>query len=921
MKMLIVADIHIHEFQQHNSEGFRLKQFIGLAHRMAEMGREHKVTCLSIAGDLVHKAQHEPKIAHATSQFMEILGEQFTEIYYILGNHDINSKSVDADHYQNSLVPILAGKAEYVDGKILNLGGRKVAFSDWRPTQDFSFIEDKVDVLIGHITLSSMFGQEFDDTKYELGFAGDIHRPISIGHTHSVNVPIPHGMGDCQDGSLVLLDLKDLSWQRVPVESDSYKYLKMYWEDEVPAGMDNYPHLVVRERAQMMDASRISVKSIDVEEVIDKVVRAKGLKDIHDEMSTHVDRSESVFDLNFTLNSIKVENFRSIDKLELNFKRGLTYLYGETGNGKSSLLRALNYCLTGSDSPRNVVRRGQDHLLVEVMLEYGGREFLISRHWAGGQTFRVWIDGDEMDGGSIREREAKLWEMLPFLEHFDLLYRSQNSPPFLSQFGFNERINLITKMLGLTVINQYEAVAKASAKNCKVEIGNYQTQVTAQEEVLKTMEDHDFSKLKDVSNLEEDKSRILPQIDDIRQKIRELGNLDSKLQSLQMLEDSLAAFKIDFNEEEVNSALAKVRDEITTLDAEVSEVEGNIRSLHNQSESLTNELTRLEKELTKLETEMRNIPTTCPTCKQPLKEEDIKEVEKSIRAKMDDLETQGSASVTKLDAVEAEISKAPKSDELREKLNVKNSELAELRRKSGLLNDVATLRQKIHTVNSDVEVLKSKTKSYPSVQVLEEEVAKLEQELIEINSTIGAMATLRSLKTRMDEAQKKLDDANAQLAVLQPKYQKLVEYQSLFTNSGDVTASIFKEVAAMMTGGDMVISTVREQANGAIKIDFDVQYKVGDLLIPYADLSGGQQNLVDVLFIGKLISLSKGAGCLILDESLRNLDVNTLDVAIDALQDIPVNHIILVTHVPTFQRYNTKIGAYLSNNVTTFMEE
>lgn len=920
-KMIIVGDIHIHEFQQHNSEGFRLKQFIQLAHRLVEMGKEQKVTMLTIAGDLVHKAQHEPKIAHATAEFMDILGTHFTEIYYILGNHDINSKAATTDHYENSIVPILAGKAEYVDGKILTLGGRKVAFSDWRPTQDFSFIEDKVDVLIGHITLSKMFGQEFDDSKYEIGFAGDIHQPVTIGHTHSTNVPIPHGMGDCQDGSVILLDLKDLSWERLPVLSESFKYLKMYWDDMVPPGMEDYPHLVVRERMANIESTQILVKSIDVEEVIDKVVRAKGLKEVHTEMSTHVNREESVFDLNFTLKNIKVENFRSIDQLQLDFKNGLTYLYGDTGNGKSSLLRALNYCLTGGDSPRNVIRRGQDHLLVEVMLEHGGREYLISRHWAGGQTFRVWIDGDEMDGVSIRDREAKLWEMLPFLEHFDLLYRSQNSPPFLSQFGFNERINLITKMLGLTIINQYEAVGKAAARDCKIEINNHNTQVTAQEEVLKSLEGHNFSKLDDVTGLEEQRDRIQPQIATVKSKIKDLENLASKMQSLQMLEDSLAGFKIDFTEDEVNSDLAKARDRITELESEISEMDNNVNSLRGESTQLTRDLARLESELDKLEKDLRNVQTVCPTCKQSLKEEDVNQVKQSIQSKIDSIETEGAASVSKLERVEKDLSNAPKSDKLREELTTLQSNCQELRRKAGVLQDVSTLRGKIHSVKTDVEVYQTKTKSYDSMEVLEKELSALDNELIEVNSKIGSMATLRTLKARLDDATEKLEFAKAQLDILNPRYLQLVEYQNLFNNSGDVTASIFREVAAMMSGGDMVISTVREQANGAVKIDFDVQFKVGDLLIPYAELSGGQQNLVDILFIGKLISLSKGAGCLILDESLKNLDTNTLDLAIDQLVDIPVNHIILVTHVPTFQRYNTKIGAYMSDNVTTFMEE
>jgi len=65
---------------------------------------------------------------------------------------------------------------------------------------------------------------------------------------------------------------------------------------------------------------------------------------------------------------LKVKNFALIEKLEINFKKGLNVLTGETGAGKSIIIGALEMLLGGRAS-REVIRNGKDKAYIEAVYE------------------------------------------------------------------------------------------------------------------------------------------------------------------------------------------------------------------------------------------------------------------------------------------------------------------------------------------------------------------------------------------------------------------------------------------------------------------------------------------------------------------------------------------------------------------------
>ncbi|MGE0527677.1 MAG: DNA repair protein RecN [Bdellovibrionales bacterium] len=75
---------------------------------------------------------------------------------------------------------------------------------------------------------------------------------------------------------------------------------------------------------------------------------------------------------------LKVKNFAIIENLVLSFGPGLNILSGETGAGKSILLKSLSL-LMGEKAEADVVRSGVDHAVIEGYFDLGNRPDVMAR--------------------------------------------------------------------------------------------------------------------------------------------------------------------------------------------------------------------------------------------------------------------------------------------------------------------------------------------------------------------------------------------------------------------------------------------------------------------------------------------------------------------------------------------------------------
>jgi len=93
------------------------------------------------------------------------------------------------------------------------------------------------------------------------------------------------------------------------------------------------------------------------------------------------------------LETLRIRNLALIDDVELEFCTGLNVLTGESGAGKSFILRALDFIL-GERISADMVRPGRDKALVEAVFRLDGEEFFLRRELAKTGRSRLYINDD-----------------------------------------------------------------------------------------------------------------------------------------------------------------------------------------------------------------------------------------------------------------------------------------------------------------------------------------------------------------------------------------------------------------------------------------------------------------------------------------------------------------------------------------------
>jgi len=92
------------------------------------------------------------------------------------------------------------------------------------------------------------------------------------------------------------------------------------------------------------------------------------------------------------LQTLRIQNLAIIHELELEFSSGFNVITGETGAGKSIILRGLQL-LTGARSSGDIVRAGSDRCEVEALFFLSNRE---RRLLEAEDDFKEFLEGDEI---------------------------------------------------------------------------------------------------------------------------------------------------------------------------------------------------------------------------------------------------------------------------------------------------------------------------------------------------------------------------------------------------------------------------------------------------------------------------------------------------------------------------------------------
>lgn len=110
------------------------------------------------------------------------------------------------------------------------------------------------------------------------------------------------------------------------------------------------------------------------------------------------------------IKSIRIKNFAIIKDTEFKFHSGLNIITGETGAGKSVVATAISLAL-GSRADSTFIRHGASKATIEMIADFGEKEYTVLREISSNGKNRCIINGDGVPLGrliSVSEKNAQI---------------------------------------------------------------------------------------------------------------------------------------------------------------------------------------------------------------------------------------------------------------------------------------------------------------------------------------------------------------------------------------------------------------------------------------------------------------------------------------------------------------------------------
>lgn len=228
------------------------------------------------------------------------------------------------------------------------------------------------------------------------------------------------------------------------------------------------------------------------------------------------------------LQELKVSQFAIIDSLHIEFQNGLNILSGETGSGKSVLLKSLAL-LMGEKASADIIRTGSQQAVVEGSFDLKKRsdikkklidagincedhELIVRRVIALGDKSKVYLNGCLSTVNQLREIVAPMIEV------------AGANAPLIEMTGQHDNRNLLSKSYHLDLLDQYS--------------GHWEKRKTYEEKFIA------LQKLKhEIAEFEKQAQTKSHHLDFLKFQLQEIENLDLDPLADTKLEEAIKQMK------------------------------------------------------------------------------------------------------------------------------------------------------------------------------------------------------------------------------------------------------------------------------------------------------------------------------------------------------------------------------------------
>ena len=945
-KVLIVSDIHIHDYPQRNpSDRYRLYQDRLVCQNIIDAGKREGCNVIFIAGDILEKSIIRPYIQAEVKLFLDTLMKHFDYGAIIWGNHDQDNKSSDQHFNDSCLSVMLPPNLYYKDKEIETIDNTTIAFSNWRPEFDLSFIPGKVDLLVTHATINygggdAIKSQDLDESKFDLCVSGDIHRPAQSGKYVSIGIPQKCKMGDYDGCSGIVFDCITKEWHWTDLNPSGNLMKFMYTPNLEEEGWDETTgtwKVYKRERAVGGTSGEENLNIPQWEEIdhlVSEIINTNGLWGTHTEVLSQIkDIAKNEVDFSFEIQRFACQNWRSIDDVELYFDPSDRILItGKNGSGKSSLLSALKYAFVENRSLKDFVQFGTKECSTEVDFLYQGNIYRISRGYnatKGRSTFGLGIFDDAgnltwMKYNNKKEFENDLLLRFPFIQYIDdIMFFDPDHNKLLADIAKKELdADIISKFFKLDKIDTLNDQAQIILKLKTRDQGKWEEEIRSNTEKLNYIQSRlSLIPLPPISReeLESQKQQGL----EIQRMSKEWTDWVSRNNMLTAKQTVLTQ---DLENRKIERAGCR---DLKDIDKDIFELKGQMEEISTVKipalKDIERDIKYLEKDIAKLNKDGSELfykyqelhkTRVCPTCG--------KEMDKPV-----DLEATKAEMEYEMGSIKKKI------EELSQKLSIKQAESSdvpfklmsyqeELGRFQIQMNTLNRERDRIPTLDNEIMVLErnldsvlKEINSKPAPQPTE-----LPPNFIEIMSKIeqGLSAWQEIEMFQKDEEAVKgiIMNADIKLQEILDEVSNLEKYIKLTSGTGKIFEEIMTRLAEQFSDNQVKYEVLSSRTRGKDKLKFLSSFCNKGNWVAYDNCSSGQKTILDIHYLSKIITKM---GFLVMDEFLKHLDPLNHDICIDMISQCNVGCIMLSSHMESISNFHNKTCSLeLNDNGSTMIK-
>lgn len=917
-KILAIADIHINDYPQRNpSEKFRLYQTRTVAQNIINAAQQEGADIIVIAGDVIEKSIIRPYVQAEVKIFLDTLMGYFREGYIIWGNHDQDNKSSNSDLIDSCLSVMLPPNLYYADQKEVIIDNSRIAFSNWRPEFDLSWIQGQVDVLFTHATINyggydKIQSQVLDESKFGLAICGDIHRPGQIGKYISIGIPQKCKMSDSDEMTGIVYDCITKQYKWIDLNPSNNLMRFTYTSSLESEGWDSKAGIwsVYKPENQSIAGGVRDIKIPAWEEInnlIDNIIISNNLQKVHSEVLRNLrDIDSKEVDFNFTLLRLYCKNWRSIDEADIYFNDGDKILItGRNGSGKSSLISALKYAFLECRSIKDYIQVGQKVCVLEVEFIYQGKKCKIQR---GNKSYGCWIEDEPLKYNNKKEFEEDMYRRFPFIGYMDIFLFDADHHKLIGNITPERKSEIISKFYKMDKIDAYNKEAELLLDQILKSSSGWNDIVKKSEEILRYIE----SSLSDLQLPERSKQELIQFRDeglDIQRKNREWmeylansGKLQAQVslytENLKILEEELSVQRsvididsqIELLSQDINQENEKIS-QVNTVESEYNIKLGYYNQMCIDGKKASEELTNLEKS------------KVCPCCGQVLKNIDSLEKHKQeILLKLNKLREDALLTKSELIGMSEKKQQADQLiSESREKINNLNNQIAKL----------ISEKQKISKLTENIKVTKRFLESYKSQleSLGTPEKIELPDNFMEIMSSLeGGIKIWTDYEKLIHD--KSIEENNIlkaknELNTIQEVLTDLKEYIKLTGPTGKIYEEIMIRLAEQFTDNSVKYEVDTYNFRKKDHLDLTSRFcNSNGNWISYDACSSGQQTVLDINFLSKIVTRM---GLLIMDEFLKHLDPENHENCIDMISSMNIGCIMLSSHMESVASFNNRI--------------